>query len=41
MKRMPGYKETPESVARREEAAKHPNDEDYRAAAETFGELLA
>lgn len=41
MKKMPGYQETPESVARREEAAKHPNEEDYRAATETFREFLA
>lgn len=41
MKKIPGYQETPESVARREEAAKHPNEEDYRAAAETFREFLA
>ena len=41
MKKMPGYKETPEAAARREEAAKHPNDEDYQAAAEAFRELLA
>lgn len=41
MKKMPGYQETPESVARRKEAAKHPNEEDYRAATETFSEFLA
>lgn len=41
MKKMPGYKETPESIARREEAAKHPNEEDYRAAADAFREFLA
>ena len=41
MKKMPSYQETPESVARREEAAKHPNEEDYRAATETFREFLA
>ena len=41
MKKMTGYQETPESVARREEAAKHPNEEDYRAATETFREFLA
>ena len=41
MKKMPGYQETSESVARREEAAKHPNEEDYRAATETFREFLA
>ena len=41
MKKMPGYQETPESVARREEAAKHPNEKDYRAATETFREFLA
>ena len=41
MKKMPSYQETPESVARREEAAKQPNEEDYRAATESFREFLA
>lgn len=41
MKKMPGYKETPEAVARREEAAKHPNEDDYKAAACAFRAFLA
>lgn len=41
MKKMPGYKETPESVARREEAAKHPNEDDYKAACNAFRAFLA
>ena len=41
MKKMPGYKETPESVARRQEAAKHPNEDDYKTACNAFGAFLA
>lgn len=36
MKSLPGYTETPESTARRQEAAKHPNDEDFDRVVSAF-----
>lgn len=38
MKKLPGYKETPESVARRELAATHPNESDLSELVRVFRE---
>ena len=38
MKKLPGYQETPESVARREKAATHPDENDLSALVQVFRE---